>query len=234
MAALAVIATINCRNRKFPARFMVRKRKGVKPDVVCYQEMERRLHFLDTKFPAYRMYVGIGSADDRRGSRTNPVHQKKSLRMIMQMSIKAADKASPHKLAPERYLTVTGFWKKGVGRVAVINVHNHAAIKNKGTDIKRVREAAKMVGLIEEVMDFLTWCGFEVIVAGDGNFPAHAKSPDWMDIHEMLNKHGYNVVKRGVDLIGIPPRLEVVWVKKFSRARTRSDHPGIVVAAKRK
>ena len=173
----------------------------------------------------YRMFVGQGGRDSRRGSLDTPMLVKKKLPMLVEMSIFASASSQPVKIAPDRFFTIVGY-RHAVGNVIHINIHPHAAVR--GLDARKNDRAAKYVEsikLLKRIIKFYQSLGYIVFVTGDANLHEGDKILYGTTPFQVFDLCGMGWEATDLDLIAYPKDTFMLQdFVKVSEKQTGSDH----------
>lgn len=202
---------------------------GPKPDTVGINEGNRIIP-LALKRRGYREFHGTGSANDRRGPKDTPILTRKLWPSLGSMALQVSEQAAPVRLAPARWITVSCF-RHPVGPVAHINLHPNAAVMDREETVPRVREYRESMESLDRLLGFLSREGFMTVVTGDVNFREQrpARRPSFSP-YEVFARHKLHHRNDGLDVIAWPrAELRLVRSTVLARARTGSDHPGLLV-----
>lgn len=222
------VGTLNVHNRARAARFMLKQRC----DVLALSEANTLSRMLARR-ARYRVVVGASGRDKRRGASTMPVLVHREHASLGEIAWQAAERATPERLAPDRWVTVAAQHVAGFGDVAVVNVHPHPLTDGRKLDVARVRETAELWGTVSRLLAFLADEGLFVVLVGDVNARKGDDTPGWTGAYDVIDEHELRAVSRGLDVIAYDKRLRAVERDVFPRERHGSDHPAIVVELRR-
>lgn len=194
---------------------------------VGFNEVYRRTALL-AGLERYRLVYGKGDRDLRRGAKSTVVAVRNHVTSLGELAIQGSEQVQPERIAPERWISVA-MYAKGSARIAHVEIHANAVVKNLTTQVPRVREYDEYMGTLDHVLTFLAIEGFRVVISGDGNFPEKATSPGWTDVFEVLSSHRFQWETHRIDVMAWQPRrLELHQMKVIPAQRLHSDHAGLV------
>lgn len=218
------IAATNAKSRVRPVRFMLKRRNGRVPDVCAVNEGNAGIAAWAVKLSGYRNFWTDGGRDKRRGAVDTLILTRKTLEQQVLLGIQASEQVQPVRIAPDRFIHVTGF-AHAVGKTAVVNIHPDAATDDLPASVARVRETAEFVATLARTIVYLRREGFHVVVVGDSNWRKGSKSPDWTDIAERLTQIGMDFEFDGLELVAWSDGLRKVKSQRFTAEQVGSDHP---------
>lgn len=197
--------------------------RGSGADSVGIAEGYRYIADLD-KIVKYRMFVGRGSADSRRGSKDTPVLVSTRYPSLGDAAFKISEPSTPLKIAPERWGTVSTFHHSNGLRMAVINFHPHAAVDTLPITVDRVHKYAASIDRIQEIARFYAKAGFCLVLSGDWNW--HEKQVAPWSPYRMVAALGLAVRSEGLDAIAWDPHcLSLHDWATIPESVTGADHP---------
>lgn len=217
------VAYANVHNSRAAIAHMLKQN----PDALGLGEAYNRRPYVSSR-PRYRVTIGRGARDQRRGAYDNPILTRKSLRSLGQLAFEASERAAPAKIAPDRWITLDAFVKDGK-RVAVICGHPNASVKGKPISTPRVREYHEFMTSLGRVIDFARKEDWIPVVMMDANFPRGATSPGWTDPVELFKAKRLSTHWSGIDVIAWGGRLKRSSARVIPAKTLRSDHPGLIV-----
>lgn len=200
------------------------------PVFVGISEGYRHLHEL-RGVDGYRMFFGEGAEDHRRGAKDTPVLARADAPMLLQSSVKAANRATPARIAPDRFITVSARLVLG-RRVALVNQHPHAAIAgaaHRSPQPARLTEYDRQSRALLATLTWLHALGFEPWVTGDHNVQLGAHLPGLLTPYDVFRELGYEWFGQGLDSIAWQTgRWRRVDGEVIPTDLTGSDHPFVV------
>lgn len=179
-----------------------------------------------------RLIQEDGGIDQRRGQYDVPMLVRSSLRSFGSGQLFGAEASTPERLAPERWMTFAAFEAPGLGTVATIGLHPHAAVQSKATgrlrvDIARGREFEEQMRRFDALLTFVKAMGWTPVVAGDINFRNRGDS--FWSPYRVLRDQGLQIHDRGIDLIAAPKGL--LKVSEAPVPKTITNHPWLLGVA---
>lgn len=216
------IGHLNVHNRARAVRYMLAQNC----DSLGLNEANSLLGMLSAR-RRYRVVVGSGGRDKRRGASEVPVLTRRELPSLGSIALQVSEQAAPERIAPDRWVTVSAF-AHNVGHVAHVNVHPNAVTDNLTESVPRVRETAELWASVDRLLTFLRAEGFLIVLSGDLNSRRSGETPDYEGAYDVIDRHKLNVITEGLDCIAHDRRLRRLRHEIVERRRTGSDHPGLV------
>lgn len=179
----------------------------------------------------YRLTVGSGGRDERRGAKDTPVLTRKAHVSLGAGAMQVSEEVEPSKFGPDRWLTFSLFEHDDVGSVAHVHMHPNATVRNRRASAPIVREYRESMATLFTFVRFLRNEGYLVVVTGDLNYPNVKRGPEWTP-HHTFARLGLDVWSVGVDYVAHDPRLALVR-KQVIRGGTDSDHPWLLATFRR-
>lgn len=176
----------------------------------------------------YRLTVGRGGRDQRRGAKDVPILTARSLVSYGAGAVQISEAAKPARLAPDRWLTFSLF-ESPAGPIAHLNLHPNAAIVGRDQAVPRVREYAESMLSLERYARLFRLEGFMPVVTGDLNYPQqlHDELPRYAP-REVFQRLDLTVWAQGIDYIAHSPHLKRAGSGVLGSHETGSDHPWLL------
>lgn len=190
----------------------------IEPTVI--NELERITGYTSFHIP--------GAATPQRSSLSTRVFVRNDLTVTGGVGMLAADKSTPVKIAPNRWLYGVGFVVKGQ-KYAHVEFHNHAIVDGRTTAVDRVKEHRDGLDVLRATLRYLDALDYATVLTGDLNTRDDAKSVGWEDAGEMFRAMGLQYVDIGLDwVVWNPTRLRNPDLERFTRGEMGTDHPSFV------
>lgn len=196
-------------------------------DSIGMSEAYRRTRLL-SRLRGYRLTVGRGARDRRRGAKDVPILTKAGHVSLGAGAVQISEAARPARLAPDRWLTFSLF-DSPAGPIAHLNLHPDAGIANAAPGVPRVREYAEAMKSLERYVRLFRLEGFLVVVTGDLNFPAelHDHLPVYAPA-KVFERLDLAVWSQHLDYVAYDRRLTLIKRGVIDKRQTMSDHPWLL------
>lgn len=195
-------------------------------DSIGWNEAYKLIDRLD-RVRNYRMHVGQGARDQRRGAYDTPILTRHNLASVLSLAVQASEQVRPTRIAPDRWITASVF-EHAFGVIGHVNMHPNAGVTEQPLTVPRVRQFDKSMGILDQLLDFLEPLTDGIVVSGDGNFPeghkSGARSP-----YSVFKRHGMDWKAEHLDVMAwTKTTLTLDRWHVIPKTSTGSDHPFIV------
>jgi hypothetical protein len=196
--------------------------------VIEWTEAYRRNRYLRTRL-RFRMVVGKSKTDPRRGPKDNPLLVRRGYEVIDRGAVKACDASTPHKIAPERWISWAIIRHLELGVIGVYALHPNAAVVDAWESDRAAKYRQQMQALIDLVRaNRARYHVDDDVVSGDLNYhendPVRDLTP--RDVFEQL---GMDFWCEHLDWIAWTPGLEPVEKRVIPTSENGQDHPWLLV-----
>jgi hypothetical protein len=215
---------------------MIRVATRTAADSIGFSEAYRVMRMLGL-VDGYRLHVGRGARDRRRGAKDVPILTRFDHVSLGSGAVQISEAVEPSRLAPDRWLTFSLF-PSPAGRIAHLNLHPNARVAGWTTSVPRVREYAEAMASLERYVRLFRLEGFLPVVTGDLNHnsqeaPPRTPLPVWAPA-EVFRRLDLGYWRQGIDYVAHDQRLQLTSRQVIDRAVTGSDHPWLLATFTRR